>query len=218
MKDIVYFDIETAPLMTPVLERKLRDIKPPKNYKDADKIAAFVREENEAILERAALSPLTGQVAALTVLKHGEDKPFVKTLIQFSEADLIRSFWDMCPSASVGSFRLCGFNIHDFDIPFLVQRSWALGIKVPMELVGDGFSRHYMPFWLVDLRKVWGLSSPKPEGSLSDICLHLGFGPKIGNGKDFFPTLQTDPGKAIEYCVDEILKMRLVAQRLGIAQ
>jgi hypothetical protein len=219
MKGICYFDIETGPLSTAVLQRRLAAIRAPANYKDPLKIAEYIREEHEAMLDKAALSPLTGRVLALALLKPAMQAGDSLEIVSCEDESCILSrFWELCELAANNSkFRLCGFNIHEFDIPFLVKRSWALGVRVPHQLTGDGWSRYHFTWWLIDLRKIWGISDYRPEGSLNDICIHLGIGEKKGSGKDFAKLWASDRKAAIAYCTDEIYKIEQVAQRLGVS-
>ena len=47
-----------------------------------------------------------------------------------TESDLIRWFWSLFAKADG---RSCGYNIIGFDLPYLLRRSFDLGIQVPIQ-------------------------------------------------------------------------------------
>lgn len=147
-KHMLFFDIEslanpeTCALMPePVIEA-------PANYKDPAKIAEYVTEKaaaaKAAALEKAALDPDYGRILSLgmamepdgpivvltvgqTVTEVGED--FSSHEYTLTEDDLILTFWQNL--AACGG-RCVGYNILGFDLPYLLRRSMALGIRVPI--------------------------------------------------------------------------------------
>lgn len=173
------FDIETVPhpevmkwievreKPDPPIELKPFDIKPPANYKDPDKIAAYQetkvqelnqknREDYERSLEmisedladQIAKSPLDfdrGAVEMIGVRRlgldttpriycHGDLDPdlpigdlFFIALYE-NEKEMIAGFWDEFSQVKGKSI---GFNILSFDFPFLMRRSFDLGIPIP---------------------------------------------------------------------------------------
>lgn len=156
MKFIV-FDIETQGLREEALAlaEPFKDYEPlppfdPKsvkigNLKDADKIAAKIRAEEEAypqkqkehketynkakfeyetkIVSKAALNALCARVIAIGVKDEKSE-----TIISGEEASILKSFWELYGTRTE---TFIGWNINTFDIPFLVRRSWACGVIVP---------------------------------------------------------------------------------------
>lgn len=139
----LFFDIETqanpeacALMPEPIIEA-------PANYKDPEKIAQYITEKTEAIriaaLEKAALDPDYGKVISIGMswnldslynpVVHMVGAPNLLTNGIWTEETIIRFFWD--------TLRTCdgycvGYNILGFDLPYLLRRSMALGIKVPL--------------------------------------------------------------------------------------
>lgn len=87
-----------------------------------------------------------------------------------AEADLLFGFWDAFEAMESQSRKIVGWNIFDFDLPFLFQRSIASGVEVPATAFTD--SGYPSPVF-VDLMKIWrcgtrpGGSTPGGAGSCS---------------------------------------------------
>jgi len=125
MQKTLFFDIETIP--NPQAARYLPEITPPSNYKDPDKIAAYIADKEALALEKAALDPDLGQIAAISYSIGLERTTKVLTIERRSEKDLLSLFWaffSYCNGVT------CGYNILAFDLPYLLRRSFALGVRV----------------------------------------------------------------------------------------
>jgi len=107
---------------------------------------------------------------------------------------------------------LIGFNICNFDLPFLYRRSWKHRIAVPF-----GIRRgRYWSDQVVDLRDAWQLGDRQARGSLDSIARHLGVGAKNGDGKAFAELWQSDRKSAEAYLRNDIELTAKVADVLGI--
>ena len=217
MRNII-FDIETGPLPEAELEAMLPPFDPAEvktgNIKDPEKVAAKIAEaesnHRQAFFDRAALDPLTGRVLAIGMLA-GKDFEF---LTYDDEDRMLDAFWSRWEDMSRGANRFIGFNCLLFDLPFLVRRSWKLGVKIPHG-VREG---RYWSNLFIDLREVWQLGDRQARGSLDAIARHLGVGEKSGSGKDFAALLKLDHDKAIEYLRNDLVLTARIAARLGVIQ
>lgn len=130
MKPILFFDIETT--ANPDALSLLPEPSAPAKYKDADKIALYVSEKKAEQIAQAPLDADLGKVIAISLQSgiesqvevHLTGDPETKT-----ENDLIRWFWTAFAKADG---RSCGYNIIGFDLPYLLRRSFDLGIQVPI--------------------------------------------------------------------------------------
>jgi hypothetical protein len=213
---MLIFDLETGPLpsaeiahLEPDFTEKLG------NLKDPAKIAAAIAEKRASWYADAALSPMTGRILAI-----GYRYPDGRTVVDDNqdEALLIRAFF-MADSDAImaAGYKMVGFNIHGFDLPFIIKRAWALGIPVPPALRPSGNTRFYWPPWMVDLRDVWGLGEHMPKGSLGSICKYLGLGEKSGSGEDFARLFNGSPeerAQAIAYARNDVDLTFRLAERL----
>jgi hypothetical protein len=211
---LLFFDIETEPLP----RNQLVDLQPAPvafdpyavkagNIKDPVKLAEKIeacRIAHEAdqlravteFYERAALSPVTGRVLAIGYRRAGCEG--VEIIDHLDEAKTLTEFWglmaDHTPSTP------CGFNCLDFDLPFLVRRSWLHEVRSP-KWIREGM------WWnrgILDLRLIWTFGDKRGPGSLNDVAKFFGLPPKLGEGKDFSALFHTDKPKAIEYLTRDV--------------
>ena len=131
MKSILFFDIETT--ANPDAIALLPEPTAPANYKDADKIAQYITEKKTEQITQAPLDADLGKVIAIS-LQSGIESPVEVHLTgdpeTKTENDLIRWFWAAFAKADG---RSCGYNIIGFDLPYLLRRSFDLGIQVPIQ-------------------------------------------------------------------------------------
>lgn len=127
-------DIETGPLPREAISHLKPTFEAPSNYKDPVKIAENITAQEAAWFERAALSPLTGRVLVIGIKRIGVPDTF--ETLEGDEAAILRQIWTMTGDREV-SHRWWGHNLHGFDIPFLVRRSWFHRVPVPMATLFD---------------------------------------------------------------------------------
>ena len=227
------FDVETGPLAESELSALLPQFDPAEvktgNLKDPAKIAEKIAEaetnHRRDFFDKAALDPLTGRVVAIGVLvvpTPGTDgdscNSSLRTSGKFSiighddEAQTLREFWELTRGDMGRLNPLIGFNIFNFDLPFLIRRSWKHRIAVPLGLRRG----RYWSDQVVDLRDGWQLGDRQARGSLDSIAKHLGVGAKNGDGKAFAELWQSDRPKAEAYLRNDVELTAKVADALGI--
>lgn len=124
---MLFFDIETE--AHPEAVQFIDEPSAPGNYKDPDKIAAYVAEKKAELIDRAALDPDYGRIVAIGYKV--DDQPTDSRLVVggYEEWELLDRFWDLFfESEGV----CCGYNIIGFDLPYLLKRSFDLGVRVPL--------------------------------------------------------------------------------------
>lgn len=168
----------------------------------------------------AALDPTTGRILAIGV----QDADSGKCGIDDGggdEATLITKFWAKyvkCRSQAGGPRKMVGANIFGFDLPFLIRRSWILGVEVPAS-VRNG-SRYFDQLF-VDIRDVWlcGQRWNDCESSLGAMARALNCGSKNGHGGDFarlwFGTAE-ERNQAVAYLRNDLAMTAAVAKKLGV--
>jgi predicted PolB exonuclease-like 3'-5' exonuclease len=122
---MLFFDIETEGNPDAVLF--MENPTAPSNYKDPEKIVAYIEKKKEEQIEKAALDPDYGKIIAIGV--KGDENPISSMLLGHDfnhEKDLLQAFWQMY--VGHGGF-VCGYNILGFDLPYLMRRSFDLGLK-----------------------------------------------------------------------------------------
>jgi hypothetical protein len=208
---MIYFDIETCPADN--ADAFLPEIKPPGNIKKAETLAAWERDDKPKLIEQAradaALSPLTGRVLCIGTVRDDSD------VVQFYEGPedyLLGNFWADFTLERAKKTQWVGFNSTGFDWPFLVKRSWIVGVA-PARIFDE---RGYLPDNLIDLRKVWQCGDRQSHGSLDVVCRLMGLGKKTGQGADFAKLYNDDAtrNKALDYLGNDLLMTRALAQKI----
>jgi uncharacterized protein YprB with RNaseH-like and TPR domain len=184
----VVFDIETGPGSDEVLKelfvpKTREEFVGDRNWK-AETVEANYKKYLDGALEEfkrsAALNAISGQVLAIGYRSidkkviHGQGEESEGRAM--TEFDVLSKFWHYYQQLRAASRSLIGFNIKDFDIPFIVQRSIIQGIAIPPSLFsGNG---RYLDSLFVDLRDVWKAGVFNGKGSLDAICRACGIGAK----------------------------------------
>jgi hypothetical protein len=146
-------DIDLASLAEPFDESSVKV----GNLKDPDKIAAKIAEaraEHEAsTVGRAALSPATGCVLAIGV---ASSRGSLCMAVEDSddhaaaESNLLSGWWERVNAWRQSGRKLVGHHL-SFDLPFVIRRSWILGVPVP----GWILAGRYRPDIFVDTEERW---------------------------------------------------------------
>jgi hypothetical protein len=214
----IFFGIETGPLPEAELAAMVPPFDPAEvrtgNLKDPEKIAAKLEEakahHRREFIERAALDPLTGRVVAIGLLPLAGGR--FEVIGHDDEAQILREFWSACRGEMGRIHQMVGFNIYQFDLPFLFRRSWKHRVEVPF-----GFRRgRYWADEMVDLRDYWQLGDRQARGSLDTIAMHLGLGSKNGDGKAFAELWRADRDRAIAYLRNDVELTARVSAALGV--
>lgn len=142
LQDAILLDIETWPAMTPEMEADIMaeieaEVKAPANYKDPEKIRAYVEEAKAKAktkaIEKAALSPLTGAVALVTLAEvRGTDRD-VEQFCAPAMSDESACLTDVLSWLSIRDrgHQIVTFNGSRFDLPYLSVRAMARRITSP---------------------------------------------------------------------------------------
>lgn len=247
---VLIFDIETGPLPDEALAQAFKFDPPPHpgefdpasvkygNTKDeakrAEKLeqakqahaAAVANYERDAAAARdqawqslkgsAALDASTGQVLAIGIRR--DDKSGV---FQGPEAEILAKFWAKYLACRKEQTKLVGANIVQFDLPFLVRRSWILGVDVPGSVCQFGKWGNFDSLF-VDIREWWQLGQRNNcESSLDTMARALGVGskPEGIDGSDFARLWFGSPEEkqqAMGYLLNDLQLTADVATRLGV--
>lgn len=214
---MIFFDIETESLTAEELLARQPKFGARANIKDPEKIEADIEAKKKSWADKAALDPYSGRVIAIGHVK--DDADIICDHfngVSKMEREIIDDFWEMYRDNP--NHMLCGFNILNFDIPFLVRRSFALGVPVPRDVNGvfnfaSTNSRRMGPRFL-DLMDFWRLGNFQDRISLSNLAIHCGFQPKEGSGKDFAGLLRSDIKEAYRYLKNDVMLVRSIYNRV----
>lgn len=123
-KNILFFDIETEVNSDAV--EFIQVPSAPSNYKDQEKIAAYIAEKQAEALKTAALDPDYGKIIAIAMSGDPDLEPIVIDNYDYSEKEIVEQFWLYYQEYNGYS---CGYNIINFDLPYIMRRSFDLGVK-----------------------------------------------------------------------------------------
>lgn len=130
MLPLLFFDIETAVNLDALVF--LPEPTAPANYKDAEKIAQYVSEKKTEQTLQAPLDADLGMVTAIAMQRGLENAAEVYLVGDEETPDervLLECFWRNFARLDG---RTCGYNVLGFDLPYLLRRSFALSVNVPL--------------------------------------------------------------------------------------
>jgi hypothetical protein len=167
-------------------------------------------------VEKAALSAITGCVKAIGWKNVDTSAVLIFHAAMLDETDLLRSFWQLHREQQAHS--LVGHNIFGFDLPFLIRRSWLLGVDVP-----DGIRQSGGRYWasqFIDLMDRWSCGA-RDFISLDTIDRALGGQGKPDDctGADFarmFDAGGEEREKALAYLVNDLEMTQRVAEAMQL--
>lgn len=173
------------------------------------------------VQNKAALSASTGRVIAIGYL--GNQRTLHLGINGVTEKALLLKFWHTYRAARESNRPMVGFCIKDFDVPFLAQRSWILGLDVPRTLLT---ASGYLDPCFIDLHERWkcGVRGRGERGAstLDAVCQALGLPGKVDGctGADFARLLRSEKEEerhaAIAYLNGDLDSASSVAERLGV--
>jgi predicted PolB exonuclease-like 3'-5' exonuclease len=206
----VILDIETIAQPIEVIRPLMPEFTPPANYKDPEKIAANLAEQQAKWIEGAALSAMTGRIAILGIKEvWGSNNTQIHVAESLEdERSILAMFW-----AAIAEGPVIGWNLKGFDIPFIIQRSWIHGLRVK-ESVWNG--KWLSNDFSIDLMERWCCGNGKQTAGLGAVSKACGVGEKTGTGAEFGKLWEIDRQKAIEYCRHDLELTFDLAKRMGV--
>lgn len=156
---------------------------------------------------KGALSAVTGRIVCICLLIDDGNEVQELALVGYDEADILNKFWKVIQPEDV----FIGFNLLNFDLLFIRQRSWVLGVRPSRKL---DLKRFYTTD-LIDLMQLWTNWGAQKFVSLGAVAEVLGCGAKNGQGSMVAQWWQE--GKADEiaaYCSNDVRVTYLVFLRL----
>ena len=182
--------------------------------------SAVEREEEtywQEIMDRAALSAITGQVLAIG---YKSDKAqAIDHVAAMDEAKICQRFWAKFLDCHKTRRPIVGFNSNYFDVPFIYQRSLILSVDVPAAV----FDGKWMTKTFVDLLDYWRLGNRQISNKLDSISKAMGIGekPEGISGKDFarlYFGSADERKQSLEYLQTDLDLTWQFAARVGLAK
>ena len=207
------YDLECTSKPESELESLMPEFQASGVLKDPVKILADIAAKKQKWMDDAALSAITGQLLCVGISESGN-----KGVIHGTEEDILREFWYHCSSLkeeSAGACIFVGYNSHSFDLPWLIRKSWLLGIQVPMWVRrGRYFHESFQ-----DLKEIWQCGDRNEStGGLNGLAKAFGCGEKLGSGKHFGRLWGEDREAALAYALQDIALTEAIAMKMGVIQ
>lgn len=172
-------------------------------------------------LDKAALSPITGQVLAIGYcrlqLNATEPGGVLIKVDSRPEQDLLRQFWAVYDKYQANRGRVIGHNVFGFDLPFIARRCWRHGIAVPESaIMQKGWNGIF-----ADTMKQWGCAIYGERVSLDTLARYFAIGGKPDGvtGADFgrlWNGTEEEKAKAIDYLRNDLELTWKVAEKMGM--
>ena len=221
MADYLYLDIETIPASDPATIAEIASqVAPPASMKKAETIAEWEANQKAAAVSEAvaktSFNGAYGQVCCVS-WAWGDDDPFTVSLNRGGdEAGILREF-----SAILSETRpsnempiVVGHYVADFDLRFLWQRAFVLGVRMPAWWPRDPkpWSRE-----VHDTMAMW--AGAKDRISLDNLCRALRIEGKTGvDGSMVAGMWERGEYEAIAaYCRDDVERVRNVHRKMLVA-
>lgn len=176
-----------------------------------ESIIADHREKQIKWEESCALHATRGRICCLGVIT-----PDGK--MQVSEGDseyLTREAVSWLLEAKKAGWRVVGHNCRDFDIPFIYQRALIHGIPTS-ELYYPFEKWDKWPFMTLDTMQVFA-AGRREYVSLGELSEAMGFGARVGNGKDFarlYRGTAEEKAEALSHLTTGLTQVRKIAERM----
>jgi 3'-5' exonuclease len=156
---------------------------------------------------KGALSAISGRVVCICLLIDDGSHMKEVTIIGQDESGLLRNFWAHMQPSDV----FVGHNVWGYDLPFLRQRSWILGVR-PSRKVD---LRKYYTEDLLDTQQIFSVWGTTKYPALDKLATALGCGSKTGDGSKVAEWWQAGKIDQIaEYCRNDVRVTYLVFLKL----
>lgn len=220
----LYLDIETLPSA----DSSSVEVFPPKTMSKPETIAKWEAEEKpQAIKDALSKTSFDGLYGSICVIAWAFDDEQVQTVqvSGYGEKDALSLFYEVVKEVSKietrykdldGSVKVIGHNVAGFDLPFIKHRSIIHGVKPPPVILK---AMNAKPWGneIGDTMLMWSDNRDK-RVSLDKLCKALGIPGKDGfDGSMVAETWPKDPQKVIDYCKDDVERVRQVYKRLTFA-
>lgn len=215
--NIIPIDIETIPGQdTWVKEHVTKELSAPANYKDADKIAAYIAEKQDEAYRKTSFDGACNHIICISAALNDEEPTTFYADNINKEKNVLIGFYSWLQINLGDKFDrvLVGHNINGFDLKVLRHRSIILGIRPPDWLPFDAKPWDKSPY---DTMVQW---DGKNFVGLDKLCKALNIPGKDGmDGSMVYDAwLAGEHDKIKEYCADDVRRVRAIYKRMTFQQ
>jgi 3'-5' exonuclease len=185
----------------------------PANYRDPEKIAAYIKEATSKAISKCALDPdLCRIVAVGWSHEDGRDSGVEVARNTDQERALLAEIWFSAAKID----RLVGFNLLAFDLPVMIRRSQYLEVEIPSTVLN--LDRYRTPH--VDLMERLSFNGKIKAHSLNFYCKRFGIEvDDPSTGSDIDALVRAEEWDAVAaHCRADVNKTSQLAERLNLIQ
>lgn len=208
----LFLDIETLPGDETLRERIEAEVQPPRNISRPERIKQWEEEEKLLDVEKkyrgTSLKGHLGRILCIGYIKE-IDGSSSEDVITGDEPGILKKFWDIARDVDL----FVGFNILEFDLKFIMQRSIICGVKPSLEV---SFAR-YRKDQVYDVMEEWGMWG-RDYISLDELCKSLGVeSPKsdLDGSKVYDYYLAGRQQEIYDYCLKDVRATRELYRRMN---
>lgn len=182
-------------------------------------LKAAKQQHWESFKSNAALNPETGEILVVGFCTENDEFSYCDG----PETEILKHFWSVYREHEYQRSKksyLVGVNIFNFDLPWLVIRSWINGVPVPRSVVElEGKWNNWSPVFM-DFRKLWQLGNTSRASSFDHIGRCLGTGGKCegDHGATFAALWESDRATALKYLKNDVRQPIQWLVRIGLSQ
>lgn len=190
----------------------LEPVEAPSNYKDPEKIAAYIAEATAKAIDRCALDPDLARIVALGCGEAEGPDSVVICRDEETEAAALDAFWKRVMEKGAFVRTLVSFNGFGYDLPVLMRRSQYLGVQHPVLNLDRYRSPH------IDLMQRLTFNGAIKPHKLSFYASRFGM-PLTDphSGADIAALVKAGDWQAVEdHCRSDLALTRFVAQKLRL--
>lgn len=211
--DKIYLDIETVGDKSPwVKEYLCSNVSAPSNYKDPDKIQAYMDAEVGKTLSKAGLDGAFCNIACIGVAINNNDV-ITFSLVDDPEETVLNRFYDYIQTYSPTSPVFIGHNVAGFDLKIIKQRSMILGIEPP-KVLQTAFNAKPWDGVIFDTMLAWDAKNFTKQEKIA-----LAFGLEGKDGMDGSQVQEYfDAGRyeeIAEYCANDVKTVRAIYKKMN---
>lgn len=185
----------------------------------SEALKAARQQHWESFKSNAALNPETGEILVVGFCTESDEFSYCDG----PETEILKHFWSIYREHEYQRSKksyLVGVNIFNFDLPWLVIRSWINGVPVPRSVVElEGKWNNWSPVFM-DFRKLWQLGNTSRASSFDHIGRCLGTGGKCegDHGATFAALWDSDRATALKYLKNDVRQPIQWLVRIGLSQ
>lgn len=210
-----FLDIETIPAQTDAAKARVAaGVKPPATIKKPESVAKWRENDRpkaiDTAIEKTSFNPVYGEVCTIgaAFLDDPAEVLHRYDVTPEGERDVLQRFADML--ARNQPTRFIGHFIAGFDLQFITCRCIVRGVTLP-----PVWPRDPKPWdkQIFDTMTAW--AGARSSVSLDDLCFALGIEGKgdFDGSKVAAAWARGDHDTIIEYCADDVHKIRKIYQR-----